>query len=222
MSGPQLAQSDFSATTSGNNNATDLRVGRMGELLVNVALPSLAEMSRKGWLWTATQAAAGVAPGTSATTTTPAFTIWRAATTASRLLLISYDAAYVSGTIGAGHIMFGTVASAAAPTGGTAITTRCTNGDTGTALAVCGTGHTTTAMSASTDRFPVLNLFATLATAPAAGVGSGVDNSMSGNVRGYWLPDGMVGCFYGVAAAGSSPLVRASLLFCEYPISALS
>lgn len=204
--------------STGGQPAT-LALGRQGETWVNPVLPPLAEAARNGWLYTASQAAAGVAPGTSATTTTPAFTLYMSANTSSWLYIVDVSAGYVSGTLGAGHIMFGTVASASTPTGGTAITAFNAKGS-GSAVTACGTGHTTTAMSASTDRFPVLNINATLATAPAAGIGTGIDGVVRTPVD-QWVPAGTVACFYGVTAAGTSPLIRMCVRFIEYPISAL-
>lgn len=185
-------------------------VGPNGDQYFSSLLPDLATAAACGMLITATQAAAGVAPGTLATTSTPAFTIWWTAANIQAVYIVDVSAGYVSGTIGAGHIMFGEVAATSAPTGGTAITAYNAKTGQSDSRVSCGTGHTTTAMSASTDRFPVLNLYATLATAPAASIGPGIDSCFRQPVN-RWLPANTAGCFYGVSAAGSSPLIRMSV-----------
>lgn len=211
---------DFKAV-SGTGNVADFAMMRMSELAVNIGLPLGADVDRKGWCFTASQAAAGVAPGTSATTTTPNFTIWYPTGGSVRVYLVDAVYVYVSGTIGAGHIYYGETASTAAPTGGTAISSFCTDGTTAVpGSIVCGTGHTTTAMGAGSDRASVVDLAATLATAPAAGIGSPT-NIIYGRI-GRWLPPGIAGCMFGVTAAGSSPLLRATLRFIAYPISSLT
>jgi len=185
-------------------------LGPNSDAYVSSFLPELATIGAVGSLVTATQAAAGVAPGTSGTTTTPAFTVWWTSSNVQAVYIVDVSAGYVSGTIGAGHIMFGEVAATSAPTGGTAITGYNAKTGQSDSRVSFGTGHTTTAMSASTDRFPVLNLYATLATAPSASVGPGIDSCFRMPVN-RWLPANTAGCFYGVSAGGSSPLIRMSV-----------
>lgn len=212
-----LGRVGLQSTISGSDPGPSF--SNQGEQIINPLLPDLALASGAGQLLIGCQAAAGVAPGTSPTTTTPAFTVWYGANTNFQIYIVDYWAAYVSGTIGAGHVMFGMVASAAAPTGGTAITAYTTNSISSSTSVSMGTGHTTTAMSATTDRFPVMDLAATLATAPAAGVGSPF-NFVRAPV-GVWLPPGIAGCFYGVAAGGSTPLIRAAVRVMVRPTTAL-
>lgn len=182
-------------------------------------LPDLAYASMKGLIFSASQAIAGVAPGTSGTTTTPALTIYNGDNAGSptiKLLLIDWTAGYVSGTIGAGFIGGSLGTSAAAPTGGTSITSYPLNGATGaSALVSVGTGHTVTALAAATDREVVCSLAATLATAPAAGIGDPFNTFTKVLMR--VIPAGSFYAFAGVTAAGSSPLIRQTIRYAVLP-----
>jgi hypothetical protein len=193
--------------SQGDNASLDIS----GAALESPWLPDLAALGLYGRAFSASQAIAGVAPGTSGTTTTPAFTVYNAT---KPIYLIDLTVVYVSGTIGAGSISFARQIMAAAPTGGTAITAYALNG-AGTTNTLCGTGHTVTAIAAAADRYPLLDLGATLATAAAAGVGA-----WAGVYRvpiNAWLAATEVGMIYGITAAGSSPLVRMSVRFADDP-----
>ena len=195
------------AGSSGDNAAAGLN----GDVLESPWYPDLAALGLYGRVFTASQAIAGVAPGTSGTTTTPALTVYNAT---KPIYLAFVKLVYVSGTIGAGSISFARQIMAAAPTGGTAITPYATNG-AGTTNTVCGTGHTVTAIAAAADRYPLIDLPATLATAAAAGVGAWAQ-SIIAPVH-AWLAATEVGMIYGIAAGGSTPLVRMTAVFVDDP-----
>lgn len=199
----------FHSVPNGTDNAS-VSLGRGGEMLTSPYLHDLAELARLGHLFSASHAIAGVAPGTSGTTTTPAFTIYNAV---KPIYLVDLTVVYVSGTIGAGSISFARQ-TGSTPSGGTAITAFALNG-TGTTQTVCGTGHTVTAIAAGADRYPLMDLAATLATAPAAGVGTAF--AVPRVPINAWLAAGEIGMIYGISAAGSSPLVRMSVRFADVP-----
>lgn len=216
MADPQagLHQSALGGSTTGP------AIGPMSEYLTAPVLPDLAYAAAKGWVFSASQAIAGVAPGTSGTTTTPSLTIYNGDSTSSptvKVILLDWAAAYVSGTIGAGFIGGSLGTSASTPTGGTAITSYPLNGATSAfSFIACGTGHTVTALAAGTDREVVCDLAATLATAPAAGVGTAVSFTRVPLMR--VIPAGSFYAFAGVTAAGSSPLLRQTIRYLVYPL----
>lgn len=207
-----------STVQTGQVDAPQASIGPRGELLTAALIPDMAYAAGMGIVYSFSQVIAGVAPGTSGTTTTPNLTIYNgAAATLKQVLLVDLYMAYVSGTIGAGHIGGGLIASAAAPSGGTAIVTypMGTAATGASATTSVGTGHTVTALSATSDREVLFDLQANLATAAAAGVGS--SSSVIQRTIMRWIPSGFAYAVAGVTAAGSSPLLRISGRFIEYP-----
>lgn len=206
-----------SVGAAGTTPAT-MSVGPRGELITAPLLPDVLYAAGMGIVYTFSQVIAGVAPGTSGTTTTPNLTVYNGyAATVKQVALLDLTLAYVSGTIGAGNIGGGLIASAAAPSGGTAIVnyptgTAATGADSSVSV---GTGHTVTALSATSDREVLFDLCATLATAPAAGIGG--PGSVVTRVINRWIPSGYAYAVAGVTAAGSSPLLRISGRFLVYP-----
>jgi hypothetical protein len=69
-------------------------------------------------IFSASTPAAGVAPGT-VFSTTPPLTLWNPADSKVNLVLVAALAHYVSGTLGAGYLAYGSQVQATAPTGGT-------------------------------------------------------------------------------------------------------
>lgn len=77
-----------------------------------------------GSVYLASTAVGGVAPGT-VLSTTPPFTLWNPTGSNKYLVLIKAVVSYVSGTLGAGSLVFAQHAPQAyAPTGGTELTAR--------------------------------------------------------------------------------------------------
>lgn len=215
-----VPQGGTGTVPNGQNDARQASIGPRGELLTAALLPELAYAAGMGIVYSFSQVIAGVAPGTSGTTTTPNLTIYNGATAtaATKVLLIDLSVGYVSGTIGAGHLGGGLIASAAAPTGGTNIVTYPMGPTAATGASVTtsvGTGHTVTALSATSDREVLVDLAATLATAPAAGVGGPAVAVRVPIMR--WIPPAFAYAVAGVTAAGSTPLLRISGRFMEYP-----
>jgi hypothetical protein len=147
---------------------------------------------------------AGVAPGT-VLSTTPPFTLWNPPNTGRQIQLVPIEAllGFVSGTLGAGSVVYGVVAQPTQPTGGTVLTPQ---------PAVLGNAAT-----------PIGQAFqgATLATTPTLIKPAFVLEATPTKVQkdaiegALALLPGQALVMQGVAAAGTSPLVLLALEWAE-------
>lgn len=202
LAGPQ-ARTDGAILTA--------RATRSGAMAVAAAHGELTEAAQRGTVMIACTAAAGVAPGT-ALSTTPPLAIWNPPSSGRDIAILRASLGYVSGTLGAGSIVYGVVDSQpAAPTTGTELTPRCSRigAVRGVARAFSGS---TLAVAPSLLR-PVFRLGASLATTALA-----PDAPQEFTNGGIIIPPGAVLCLQGIAAAGTSPLVLLSLSYEELPI----
>jgi hypothetical protein len=106
------------------SDATEVHatLGNFGQIL-SVTYPArYYEAVRRDQVFSAVNAAAGVAPGT-AVSTTPPFTLWNPTGSGKNLVVLSASCSIISGTLGVGTVFFETVAQAAAPSGGTELST---------------------------------------------------------------------------------------------------
>jgi hypothetical protein len=209
MSGIDLrGRAGFSVIAEGGDD--EFRMGRTREMAVADAHGRYFEVVRTGRVYTASTAAAGVAPGT-ALSTTPPLTLWNGAS-GIIAAIIGAMVGYVSGTIGAGTLALATTAQSTKPTGGTALTVQSNRmGDTSTGQILAFSGSTLTA--APTLVAPVAVLNATLATAPSSGGFPAASPTLIELGSLYHLWPGNAACLQGIAAAGSTPLVILALCY---------
>jgi hypothetical protein len=161
------------------------------------------EATFRNQVYSASTAVAGVAPGT-ALSTTPPFLLYNPSNSGKVLSLIETFVGYVSGTLGAGTIVYAaaSVAQPNLPTGGTAlaILTALLGGADSQSVAAALQAATV----AATPRIfkPAFTLGAALATTPA--FAALVKDQVNGAIEvlpGYFL------AMQGIAAAGTAPLV---------------
>lgn len=194
----------------------EIRLDRSGAQVVTNAHGRYAEASLRSVVYGAATAAAGVAPGV-ALSTAPPFCLWNPFGSGVVLSLLRTSMGYVSGTLGAGTIVYAFVPSqTTAPTGGTELTAFATNVSAARPRARAYQGSTVVA--AGTIAGPAFCLQPTLATAPAAGgfvpLAPAIDD-----VAGLWtVQPGSALVLQGVAAAGTSPLVLFGAIWEEIPL----
>lgn len=154
-------------------------------------------------------AAGGVAPGT-VMGATPPLTVWNPLGSKLRLILVRGEYGYISGTLGAGTIVYGAIAQAAAPTigGGSDITAQIVSGIFGTAAAANAVAAGVKAYQGATlSGTPAIIKPAIILNASPVAAQPGFEEGMIGITPGNALS------MQGIAAAGTSPLVLLSMLF---------
>ena len=176
-----------------------LRLSRSGALIVADGSPRWMEAVLRGNCYAAYTAASGVAPGTVIGTTGP-YTLYNPKASGKRLVVLAASLGYISGTLGAGVVVF---AANADPTAAAA---------TGTAIVpvplLLGSRRgvaqpfTTSTIPSPTLVRPFCNLTALLAST-AVGVYQ-VREEVAG---GLVVPEGCGLTLQGIAAAGATPLV---------------
>lgn len=142
-----LAELEVGVESSPMSDGTEQagRLGRYGQVLVSHYLPSYAELVGRATVFTATTAAAGVAPGTAASTTPP-FALHNPANSGKHLIVLRTTCSIISGTLGAGTVYLEYCVQSAAPTGGTALTAVETRiGGGGSSTGKCYQGSTVSA-----------------------------------------------------------------------------
>lgn len=188
-----------------------LRLGKSGDV-VTAPYGRYFETAKAGRIYHAMTAVTGVAPGTSIGTTA-AFSLYNPTGTGADLVILEASMGYVSGTLGAGTVLWcANTNPAAAAVTGTAITA--VPGIT-TGAAAVGKPLTTATLPASPT---VARVFANLGASLA-----------STAVQPWQIVDKVDGALIvapgtsisleAVAAAGSSPLVVFSVSWAEVPIT---
>jgi hypothetical protein len=172
------------------------------------AHPLYSEASLRGRMFIASTAVAGVAPGT-ALSTTPPLALLNPLNSGVDLVLLKTAVGYVSGTLGAGNIVYAYYTpQATIPSGGAELTPVCTK-----IGQVKGSGRafqgSTIAGTPLLFR-PAYNLGAALATT-ALGIAHSQD-LVEGEIV---IPPATIFVMQGVAAAGTSPVVMLSMCWEE-------
>lgn len=190
------------------------RASQEGALVVCDVGSRFAEASSRDQVFTACNAVAGVAPGT-VLSTTPPFCLYNPVNSGKYLEIIRSGCGYVSGTLGAGSIVYavGSAAQSADPTGGTALVPLSgrIGGSDGLTVAKAFTGSTV----AATPKIlrPAFVMGAALASSVA--FLSLASDPINGEIL---VAPGNFVCLQGLAAAGTTPLVVLSLTWRELPI----
>jgi hypothetical protein len=188
-----------------------LALGQQNATLESRWLPKYAELTRRGLVYTAAVPVTGIAPGT-AIDTTGMFVIYNPPGSGVNAHILRASLGYVSGTLGIGVVYFVGAIVTAAPTSGTAVTPTnnlITNAGAGSIKAFAGS----TLAAAPTMRRPFCTLPPILATSVVAPwqVTEDVDGE-------FVVGPGSIFGFEAVAAAGTTPLVVASLTYAQIAV----
>lgn len=170
------------------------------------------EQNYRGQLFTACIAAAGVAPGT-ALGTAPPFTLWNPPNSGKNLVLTKSLLGYISGTLGAGTIVYAQCPQLTAPSSGTALTP--TSNQIGNLVTAVGKPYTgSTVQATQTIVRPAFILDASLATTAITPIPAPTDLADGDMI----LIPGNALSLQGIAAGGSTPLVLLSMSWVEEAI----
>lgn len=186
------------------------RMSRDGSQINQDSHARYQEAVQRGNVFVASTAVAGVAPGT-ALSTTPPFILYNPPSSGVELVIWRARLGYVSGTLGAGTIVYASGVQTSAPSGGTAITPK--NAKIGSGRATAATANQGGTITAPTILAPAFTLGAFLAS--TAAVNPPLIDEVAGE---FSLAPGAVFCMQGVAAAGSSPLVLFGVTWEEVPL----
>jgi len=104
-----------------------MRSDKVGATVTTHGHANYVEPAYRGSIFEAANGITGVAPGTTLTTSPPII-VWNPPSSGKNLAVFKTAMGYVSGTLGAGSMLYGVVKSQpTAPTGGTIFTPLCTN-----------------------------------------------------------------------------------------------
>lgn len=193
-----------------DGNSAEPRLTKDLGVVVQHLHSSYFEAVTRGQIFTASTGVAGVAPGT-ALSTTPPFTLYNPLGSGVNLVIVSASLGYISGTLGAGTVVYAVNnnIAQAAPTGGTTLTA--INGLIGNASAskakVFQGSTLATTPTILRDAF-ILPAFAGAAAAPSPPVRDIVDGAMV-------VMPGAALSLQAIAAAGTSPLALFSMTWEE-------
>jgi hypothetical protein len=193
-----------------DQSITTLRAERTGSACTVFGHAPYSEAANRGNIMIASQAVGGVAPGT-ALSTTPSLCLWNPVGSGVNLNIIATSVGYVSGTLGAGSIVYAQVTSqATAPSSGTEITPVCTKIGAGKGSGRAFTGSTVSATPTLIQAVYDMGAFLASTAVPVAPVVHQVDGYIS-------IQPGNCFVMHGVAAGGSTPLTMMSVTWEEVP-----
>ncbi len=199
--------------TEGRGNAHRFRSSMQRELVVQMARGRLHEAALWGNLFIASTAVAGVAPGT-ALSTTPPLAIYNPINSGKLVSIQQVFLGYVSGTLGGGSMVHAHVATQAgvAPTGGAELVP--VPGLLSNIRPSARVYQGATLAAVPTIVRPSFVLGAGLASTATLPMPPAMDEVDGGII----VPPGVVWCFQGIAAAGTTPLVLIGVVYEELPI----
>jgi len=184
------------------------RMSRDGSQVNQDSHARYQEAVQRGSVFVVSTQPAGVAPGTTLSTTPPLI-LYNPPASNVEMVIWRSRVSYVSGTLGAGSIVYATGPQATAP--GSALTPKNAKIGAGKAtVAVASQGGTITA---PTILAPAFTLGAWLAS--TAAIAPPLIDEIGGE---FVLTPGNVFCMQGVTAAGSSPVVIFGLTWEEVPL----
>lgn len=105
----------------GDGSTMEPRLGKTGEVLTGKAHGGYYEGASRGFTFIVNTAVAGVAPGT-VLSTTPPLALWNPPASGILIVINKLWMGYISGTLGAGHVILAQVAQTTTPSGGTTLT----------------------------------------------------------------------------------------------------
>jgi hypothetical protein len=188
----------------------NLRGTGTGALVMTEAHGRYAESAIRTNLFHASTGVAGVAPGT-ALSTTPPLILWNPPNSARVLSVVRLRVGYVSGTLGAGSLVYAYGAQTTAPTGGTEL-----QPVSGLVAPTSGKGRAFQGSTLAVTPLivaPAIAMGAFLATTAIQPFA--VQDEVAGEIQ---VAPGFALAVQGVAAAGTSPLMLLALSYEEIPI----
>lgn len=194
-----------------DGDAGPLIYGRTGGLLSARNHGRYTEAAFRSWIYSANTAVAGVAPGTSLSTTA-AFWVHNPLGSGVVLSLLQASIGYVSGTLGAGCVYLTTHASPSAIATGTAIVSR--SGVVGGNANAGAFAFTTATVPTQLAIRPMFNL-----GAKAAATAMGLDAPMINLNGGIVVPPGYGVGLHAIAAAGTTPRVMLGMSWEELELA---
>ncbi len=187
------------------------RLGRAGELVSQDAHGRFYEAVYRGNVWGGSNPVAGVAPGTALATAGVPLGLYNPPGSGKNLVVLRSSAGYVSGTLGAGSIVYGAAAQSVNPTGGAQVTPKSNLlGNAATGAGILWSGGTWT--NAPAILRPAYTLGAFLAT--TASFNPPLIDEVAGE---YIVTPGNYFALMGIAAAGTTPLMLFGLTWEEVP-----
>ena len=206
-----LSEGRTGLISAADGSVNPLRLDKTGALVVATAHPLYSEAANRSRVFVASTAVAGVAPGT-ALSTTPPMALLNPLNSGKDVLVIATALGYVSGTLGAGTIVYAYVSpQATIPTGGTELTPVCSRLSASRGVGRAFQGSTLASTPLILE--PVYTIGAMLATTAWAPVL--IQDLVDGS---YVVPPATCFVIQGVAAAGSTPLVLLSIIWEEIDI----
>lgn len=194
----------------GDGSRSPFRMSRDASQLNQDSHARYQEAVQRGGVFIASTGTGGVAPGT-ALSTTPPFILYNPPSSGVELVIWRARIGYVSGTLGAGTIVYASGVQTSAPSGGTALTPK--NAKLGSGKATAATANQGGTITAPTILAPAFTLGAFLAS--TASVNPPLIDEVAGE---FTVAPGAVFCMQGVTAAGSSPLVIFGVTWEEVPL----
>jgi hypothetical protein len=184
---------------------------RLGGLLIQPVHGPYAEAAKRGRIMEACTPVAGVAPGT-ALSTTPPMALWNPPSSGVELYVKKSYLGFISGTLGAGTVVYAVVTSqTTVPTGGTELTPQCSKIGMPRGAGRAFQGSTLASTPAILRPGYVVGAFTTsTATAP--------DPSLDLIDDAIIVTPGSVLCMQEIGAAGTSPLCLFGLVWEEVPV----
>ena len=212
-----MSDSNFIARVGPRYSTTgstqEARITTDASLVVAQGRGKYAELSERGQIFVACNAAAGVAPGTELTALPP-ISLWNPPTSTKNLFVLKTQIAYLSGTLGIGFIDYvkGTQ-NVAAPTTGTELTVQCgkINNGGNSGRAFTGSTYTATGVVVASP-YSIGPVLATTVTMP-----NKIEDIVDGMIcipPGYWFGMEEIG------GAGTSPKVIFSIYWEEHTVQA--
>ncbi len=198
-----------------DGSAVVARMGKTGEMIIGDVHGEHFEATGRGNVFTGATATAGAAVASLTISTTCAHLLYNPIGSGVNLSMIQASAWYVSGTVGAGVLLYTTNSGVAAiaPTAGTAITSRSAliSGGNTAPKGICQT------LSTSVPSMVTLRPFATLLAYAGAAIGAAfpLKDQLNGE---FVIPPGFFFGIHGITALGTSPVMGFSFTWEEVPV----
>ena len=206
-----LSEGRSGLITAGSGSVNPLRTDKTGALAMVTAHPLYSEACSFGKVFVASIPVAGVAPGT-ALSTTPPIALLNPLNSGKELAIIATAVGYVSGTLGAGSIVYAYVTpQATIPTGGTELTPVCTKLGQIKGAGRAFSGSTLAATPLILEPVYTMGAFLASTAFPPTITQDLVDGS-------YIVSPATCFVIQGVSAAGSTPLLIMSIIWEEIDV----
>jgi hypothetical protein len=201
-------------TGVGDNTSDAIRLGKTGEVTIARALGQYAEAVSRGGVYIAEVGTAGVAPGT-AISTTPPLTLWNPPNSGILCVIYKFIFTYVSGTLGAGEMLYLQNAQTALPSGGTKLTP--VNAQIGNLKSSAATAHSGSTVAATPTLVMHTGVFFGAYAGGAGPLLPPIEDPLDGSIIVY--PGNALSVQDNINNAGTSPKVNLGFAWEEVPIT---